>query len=186
MTSPLGQGPCAPLGSRVSLVGLRCLWACSSHCLPCSSRKRRPCGASLGLVPPRPLSGPAAVGPCRPAWRCPRDPPAAGRPAWGTGALVQVLYFRGASPFPRERCSLELAPASILPFMHPSPRPCRGRLCGRAPKISFAACPAGGRWWPRPGSPGPWVQGVCRRPRPLLASSGGRAGLRGPPLPGHR
>lgn len=123
MTSPLGQGPCAPLGSRVSLVGLRCLWACSSHCLPCSSRKRRPCGASLGLVPPRPLSGPAAVGPCRPAWRCPRDPPAAGRPAWAQGRLCRsfISEVRALSRENGVPSNLHLPRYCLLCTPHPVP-----------------------------------------------------------------
>ena len=176
MTSPLGQGPCDPLGSRVSLVGLQCLWACGSHPLPCSSRERRTRGVSLGLVPPRPLSGRAAVGPCRPAWRCPRDPLAAGRPAWAQGRLcgsfiseVRALSRENGVP------SNSRLPRYCL-LCAPPPHPCHGRLRGRAPKISFAARPARGRWRPRPGSPGPWVQGVCRGPGSLLASFGGSGG----------
>lgn len=135
-----------------------------------------PQGSTLGQ--PGPLSGAAAAGAaahvtCRQL---------GGQPAGcGRGALVGVLCFRGTSPHPKEWRSLEIAPASMLSFMHqralPPPPPCTppvppgfcscfsrrltAWLCGAGGFSCLVLGAAdGGAWGPAPlGSP------VLTRPR---------------------
>lgn len=72
---------------------------------------------------PRVGAAPAAQGACRPAWRRPRDPPAAGRPAWAQGRLCRsfISEVRALSRENDVPSNLRLPQYCLLCAPHPIP-----------------------------------------------------------------